>query len=292
MARRVLLVVSLVGVVAAGVVLDAMWARAGSRDARSGVIAFESFDGLYVVDAAGGQVRKIRGTRSGDGDPAWSPDGQRIAFDRVTVRGGERRDIWVMNANGTRQRRLTFNTLLDEAYPRWAPHGRSLTYMREPDGTVMIVGVQRRKVRGIVRVQGRYPDWAGNGRIYFTWGTWDTLASVRPYGPDWQGGGGRLKRFVRVSRDVTRIVYLKETRTGRWEAIYAADIDGSHEMRLATTPARQTNPGWSPDGRWVAYGGITDDDSEIYVVQSNGRVAVSLTSMNQPETCCPDWRSG
>jgi TolB protein len=50
--------------------------------------------------------------------PAWSPDGRKIVFVRLLARGNS--ELFVMNADGTHQRRLTFNPGTDSA-PDWQP---------------------------------------------------------------------------------------------------------------------------------------------------------------------------
>ena len=70
--------------------------------------------GIFVVAAAGGAARRV----VPDGkNPDWSPDGAKIVFDR-TIRGN--RDIWVVNADGTRLRRLTHDAAA-ESDPSWRP---------------------------------------------------------------------------------------------------------------------------------------------------------------------------
>ena len=54
----------------------------------------------------------------------WSPDGRRIAF--VSERDGQS-EIYVMNADGTDQRRLTFN-LGAVRSPRWSPDGKFILF--------------------------------------------------------------------------------------------------------------------------------------------------------------------
>ena len=70
--------------------------RSPSRRGRDGT------DGIYVMNADGSGQRRL--TRQlGDGAPAWSPDGRKIAF--CSVR--RQREVYVMNADGSGQRRLT-----------------------------------------------------------------------------------------------------------------------------------------------------------------------------------------
>lgn len=52
-----------------------------------------------------------------DSDPAWSPDGKKIAF--TSDRNGQF-DIYVMNLNGTGLARLTTHSALDDL-PVWRP---------------------------------------------------------------------------------------------------------------------------------------------------------------------------
>ena len=76
--------------------------------------------------------------------PAWSPDGQKIAFER---RFGRKKygpcngcgrastfEIWVMNADGSGQQRLT----AQGAQPGWSPDGQKIAFMSERNGNAEI----------------------------------------------------------------------------------------------------------------------------------------------------------
>jgi Tol biopolymer transport system component len=58
-------------------------------------------------------------------DPSWSPDGTKIAFD--SNQDGLLSAVWVMNANGSGQRRLTA-AALEAGYPDWSPDGTHILF--------------------------------------------------------------------------------------------------------------------------------------------------------------------
>jgi dipeptidyl aminopeptidase/acylaminoacyl peptidase len=106
-----------------------------SPDARR--IAFTSMrDGnreIYVMEATGADQRRLTFTGGGvsdtdveavDQNPSWSPDGRRIAFD--STRDGQL-EVYVMDADGSNQRRLTTSPALD-AIPVWSPDGRQILF--------------------------------------------------------------------------------------------------------------------------------------------------------------------
>ena len=64
-----------------------------------------------------------------DTNPAWSPDGNKIAF--VSYKEGER-DIYVMNADGTGRTRLTFSERVSAV--AWSPDGIKIAYSAEWEG--------------------------------------------------------------------------------------------------------------------------------------------------------------
>jgi Tol biopolymer transport system component len=76
---------------------------------------------LYTMRSDGSRLRRLSATAECELDPAWSPDGLEIAFER---QGDERTEIVVTDARGRNQRILGEGT-----FPAWAPDGRSLAFL-------------------------------------------------------------------------------------------------------------------------------------------------------------------
>jgi TolB protein len=92
---------------------DPAWSPAGDR------IAFVSEeagnDEIYSINPDGSDLRRLTtNTWEWDKHPSWSPDGTQIIF--WSNRGSGRRQIWIMNADGSNQR-----PLLDSGLNDWDP---------------------------------------------------------------------------------------------------------------------------------------------------------------------------
>jgi Tol biopolymer transport system component/DNA-binding winged helix-turn-helix (wHTH) protein len=94
-------------------------------------------------------------------DPAWSPDGQRIAF--ASDRDGSV-DLWVQNVESTDATRLTTSPAR-EWQPNWSPDGRSLVFRSEQNGGGLFViaasGGEPRQVAAF----GDRPQWSPRGDL-------------------------------------------------------------------------------------------------------------------------------
>lgn len=80
---------------------------------------------IWISDTAGlNQLQLTTNSFATNRYPAWSPDGENIAWS-VTGKGIDHPDIWMMNADGTAQQRIT-----DGAYPSWSPDSKKLVFMK------------------------------------------------------------------------------------------------------------------------------------------------------------------
>ena len=85
---------------------------------------------IFAECVESNEVIQLTTHTAGDGAPAWSPDGKKIAF--ASERTGNP-DIWVMDSDGGNLRQLTTHTALDAA-PAWSPDGKKIAFDSERTG--------------------------------------------------------------------------------------------------------------------------------------------------------------
>ena len=157
-------------------VVDRNYNAAWSPDSQS--IAFASFreaPGIYIMDADGGNQRRLANQPQSGHTPSWSPDGKQIAFSDIILGGhrdplfGRTRDIYTLNVDGSQLRRRTRHPSMDRS-PEWSPDGRSIVYYSEwnqKTDIYLIEGGLGRRTGRLTRhpANDKYPTWVPAGYL-------------------------------------------------------------------------------------------------------------------------------
>ena len=245
--------------------------RRSARITRRGLVAVAVVilvGGLLVTPALGIGSRLLDLIESPHGlpgvrSPVWSPGGGRIAF---LSRGERSKGVYVVNADGSGQRRLTGDARFPAA-PAWSPNGRQIAFEggSGAPSSVYVVNAD------------------GSGQRRLARNLWAAGAGSGPtFDPAWSPDGQMIAFVGRVGLTAGPV-------TGLGEPIYVVRADGSGLRNLTPKPVgTYAAPTWSPDGRKLAFVSDREGNSDVYVMNADGSGQRSLTR-NPAYDADPAW---
>ena len=184
--------------------------------------------------------------------PAWSADGNKIAFSSSRSGGSE---IWAADANGTNLRQLT-NFAGPDSSPTWNPRTNTqLAWVRGRTGLPQIytmdedgASVQRLTDSGYAIS----PSWSPSGLfLTFSWN--------RKYGPGAPGG----------------------------QDIYVMDISSKRWLQLTHDAGSNDFPSWAPDTRHIVFERTIGKRTDLWSMLADGTEQHQLTQTGN--NFMPNW---
>jgi Tol biopolymer transport system component len=222
---------------------------------------------IYTMDADGTRVTRVTFNPAYDVQSVWSPDGSMIAFDSnrsdpnpttcIQPSNGCQRDIFVMRANGSAVRQLTFDTGDDE-WPEFSPDGSLIAYSTNVSGAYAIytVSLKTLAVRKLTAdgLQAQQPDWSPDGK---------------------------------------RIVFAdNECSSCAKSDIFIINANGSGITQLTQSFGNNVDPKWSPGGDKITFshGNLGQDPkTQIYAMNADGTGITRVTGNSNDFNFGPDW---
>jgi Tol biopolymer transport system component len=217
---------------------------------------------IYLADPDGSGVRALTDAGAdgmGAAEPAWSPDGTKIAFvlgppEHLGAYAGDG-DIYLMNADGTRLIRLTEG--LRAAGPAWSPDGTRIVFTQDQGTSLLVMNADGTGARELRPDGEAYPPYQS---------------------PAWSPDGARIA------------FQASPAPRAETNSVYVANVDGTGTTRL-THGGSDGTPAWSPDGSALAYAGADG----IYLLEVSTGSEHRLTDCRFREDCGrdshPSWSS-
>ncbi|MEA2694722.1 MAG: eukaryotic-like serine/threonine-protein kinase [Acidobacteriota bacterium] len=211
-----------------------------------------NFDIFSQRVAGGNHVNLTADSPADDTQPAYSPNGEQIAFRSERDGGG----VFLMGATGESVRRLTdfgFN-------PSWSPDGREIAVATEgafdpgarynPQSQIFRVDVTTQARRPLGVADGVQPAWSPHG---------------------W------------------RIAYWGLAQPGARRAIWTVARDGGAPVRVVDDLFYNWSPAWSPDGGFLYFASNRGGSMNIWRVAIDERSGEVLGDSPQPVTTSSVW---
>jgi serine/threonine-protein kinase len=188
-----------------------------------------------------------------DFDPAWSPNGQQIAY--TSNQDGDF-EIWVMGANGSNPHPITSNTANDFS-PQWSPDGSQIVYHSQAGSSSHLYRIP---------AAGSAPTQLTSSSSIDLW-------------PDWAPDGGTIA-YTSTSPVVPGA-----------RALFTFDLGSSLITQLLDGKSHDDAPTWAPGGQRLAFASDREENGHFHLfvldlISSN----VQQVTTGDGDNVTPDWQ--
>ncbi len=197
------------------------------------------------------------------------------------------RELYVVNADGTGEHRLTFNDLFERG-AAWSSGGDRIAFAgRAPDGNWDIYTIDS-SGGGLRRLtsdpeRDDNPRWTSDGRIVWQHGPFSCPCTAWIMNADGSGAAQLPLPGNVLTADPAphgqKIAYATDA-GGSW-SIHVAELSGQGDKQVTTGPAAfgDFNPRWAPSGNELSFlRDHTGVDNDIYVVKASGQGLRQVTN--------------
>jgi len=248
---------------------------------------------LIVADADGANPRVIMESHEPLMSPAWSPDGESLAYVSFEERLPS---VYIQTLKTGERRRVSARAGVNQA-PAFSPDGKKLALTlstRDGNLDVYVLDLATQALTRITDDPGidTEPQWSKDGQsLYFT--------SDRAGGPQIYkialSPGSRPRRLTfqgaynaraRISPDETQMVFVTQE-DGAYR-IASMDLNGRNEVQVLTKGRFDVSPSFAPNGAVIIYASRDNGRGVLAMVSNDGHVQQRLVSQ-EGEVQEPAW---